>query len=107
MTHDQDLSRSRNSLVVYVGLSSLGGHIDNDADVTLVFVKLGLRTWPDTSQSPTSAPSRGLRSARECFPQSGGQRPSAESPGPRGQSTGWAAGARRPDTPSITDTRYN
>ena len=42
MTHDQDLSRSRNSLVVYVGLSSLGGHIDNDADVTLVFVKLDL-----------------------------------------------------------------
>ena len=29
-------------LVVYVGLSSLGGHIDNDADLTLVFIQLDL-----------------------------------------------------------------
>ena len=42
MTHEE-LSRSRNSLVVYVGLSSLGGHIDDDADVTLVFVKFDLK----------------------------------------------------------------
>ena len=34
---------SRYSLVVYVGLSSLGGHIDDDADVTLVFVELDLK----------------------------------------------------------------
>ena len=45
MTHDQDLSRSRNSLVVYVGLSSLGGHIDDDADVTLIFVKFDLEMF--------------------------------------------------------------
>ena len=33
---------SRYSLVVYVGLSSLGGHIDNDTDLTLVFIQLDL-----------------------------------------------------------------
>ena len=68
---------------------------------------LGLGQTTVKVPPPQSAPSPGLRSARGCFPQSGGQRPSAESPGPRGQSPGWAAGARRPDTPSITDTRYN
>ena len=29
-------------LVVHVGLSSLGGHIDNDTDLTLVFIQLDL-----------------------------------------------------------------
>ena len=43
MTQSEDLSRSRNSLVVYVGFPSLGGHIDDDADVTLVFVELDLK----------------------------------------------------------------
>ena len=44
MTH-KELSRSRNSLVVYVGLSSLGGHIDDDANVTFVFVEFDLKLF--------------------------------------------------------------
>ena len=39
----KELSRSRNSLVVYVGLSSLGGHIDDDTNMTLIFVKFDLK----------------------------------------------------------------
>ena len=42
MTQTEDISRSSNSLVVYVGLASLGGNIDDDANVTLVFVKFDL-----------------------------------------------------------------
>ena len=42
VTQTEDPSRSSNSLVVYVGLASLGGHIDDDADVTPVFVKFDL-----------------------------------------------------------------
>ena len=42
VTQTEDLSRSSNSLVVYVGLASLGGHIDDDANVTLVFFKFDL-----------------------------------------------------------------
>ena len=45
VTQTEDLSRSTNSLVVYVGLSSLGGHIDDDADVALVFVKFDLELF--------------------------------------------------------------
>ena len=44
MTHEE-VSRSRNSLVVYVGLSSLGGHIDDDTNMTLIFVKFDLKLF--------------------------------------------------------------
>ena len=43
MTQAGDLSRPRDSLIVYVGLSSLGGHVYDYANVSFVFVKFDLK----------------------------------------------------------------